>query len=433
MQSSLLEIFNKIGKVIQILHNKQKLRKYHLLIENIKPIEIISYIFTIIFNVILIIFTTNNDYENCSSAKRTSCSFIKSNNNKIKYKYIYEKIQFVINCLIYIKLFIYFLIFILTVMKRYKIIKNSMTSKAELLIEEYKEKKMKKYEGSLLYHILNDIIYKSINSYNYIIVLLYRSKGLNIIFDFDVLFLLIDITISVLSIFITPFLQIFSLFDIIRLNSFLKNIVYVLFKQINKFFFMIYALLIIIFIFSVFEFLFMREYYYSNDYMNISDNEINLYCDTIYYCFISIIHYGINPNNILLIGSHINRNDSIFYIKLIIDLLLFCVFFSFTASIFLSVVVNSFKEFNEIITENQKFIKERCFICGISRYKLDREDKGCIYHYKREHNIFSYIYFLAALKNKKMEECDGVEKYVKKCLEKQKLIFLPNYNNSQKN
>ena len=29
-------------------------------------------------------------------------------------------------------------------------------------------------------------------------------------------------------------------------------------------------------------------------------NSFNLYCDTIYYCFISIIHYGINPNNILL-------------------------------------------------------------------------------------------------------------------------------------
>ena len=432
-QSSLREIFNKIENVIQILINKQKLRKYHLLIENIRPIEIISYIFTIIFNIILLIFTTNNDIENCSNTKRASCTFITSTDNKIKYKYIYENINYIIFLIIYIKLFIYFLIFILTIMKRYKIIKNYMASKAELIIEEYKQNKMKKYEGSLLYHRLNDIIKKPFNSYNYIIVLLYKSKGLNIIFDFDILFLLIDITFSFLSIFISPFLQVFSLFDIIRLNSFLKNILYILFKQINKSFFMIYALFIIIFIFSVFEFLLMREYYYSNDYMNIEDNEINLYCDTIYYCFISILHYGINPNNILLIGSNISRNNSIFYIKLVVDLLLICIVFSYGSSTFFSIVINSFKEFNEIMNEKKKIINQKCFICGISKYKLDREEKGWIYHYKREHNIFSYIYFLAALKNKKIEHCDGIEKYVKKCIEKHELIFLPNYNISQKN
>ena len=116
-----------------------------------------------------------------------------------------------------------------------------------------------------------------------------------------------------------------------------------------------------------------------------------------------------------------------------VDLLLICIVFSYGSSTFLSIVINSFKEFNEIMNEKKKTINQKCFICGISRYKLDREEKGWIYHYKREHNIFSYIYFLAALKNKKIEHCDGIEKYVKKCIENHELIFLPNYNSSQKN
>ena len=320
---------------------------------------------------------------------------------------------------------LYFLIFIFTILKRYETIKNNMSSKAEQLIDEYKEKKMKKYEGSLLYHLLNDFNKSSINSYSYILVSLYNSKGLNLIFDFEIIFLMINIIISFLSIFISPFLQLFSLFDILRLNSFLRDILFIIFRQIKKIFTMIYVLLIIIFIFSIIQFILMREYYYSNDYMNIQDNEINLYCDTIYYCFISILHYGINPNNILLIGSDINRKNSLYFIKLAIDLFLFCVVFSFSTSIFLSIIINSFKEFYEIINEKQKSIKERCFICGMPKYRLDREKKGWIYHYKREHNIFSYIYFLVELKNKKFDDCDGVEKYVKKCIEKEELIFLP--------
>ena len=425
-QSSLREILNNIDRIIAILNHKQKLRKYHILIENLRPIEIISYILTIIFNLILIIFTTNNDIENCPNDKRSFCSYISSSNNKeIKYTYLYEIIEYIINIIMYMKLFLYVLIFILTIIKRYIIIKNNMNNKADTLIEEYKERKMKKYEGSLLYHVLNDINKSAINSYNYLLISLYKTKGLNIIFDFDVILLLIDITISVLSIFISPFLQVLCLFDIIRLNSFLFNIIYILFKQISKFFFMIYMLLIVIFIFSVAEFMLMRDYYYSNDYMNILDNDINLYCDTIYYCFISILHYGINPNNILLVGGTIKRSDSSFYLKLVIDLFLFCITFSIIGSIFLGVVINSLREFKEIMNEKQKTIKERCFICGLPKYKLDRQEKGWIYHYKREHNVFSYIYFLVDLKNKNLEACDGIEKYVKKCIEKEDLIFLP--------
>lgn len=424
-QSSIREIFQNIEKIVQILDYKQKLRQYHLLFENIKPVEMLSYLVTFILNIILLSFITNNDIEECQNNKRYSCLYVNKTDDRKKYKYLYSNIHEIINGLIYLKLVLYIIITVLTILKKYKMITNKMINKADLLIEEYKENKMKKYEGSLLYHVLKEFNISAINTYYFILVSLYKVKGLNIIFDFDVIVLLINIVLSFLSIFITPFFQIFTLLEIIRLSSFLNNIVFILFKNIKKLFFMIYSLLIIYFLFSVFEFLYMRKYYYSTDYMNIQDNELNLYCDTIYYCFISILHYGINPNNILLIGGNINRSDSIFFVKLVIDLILYMIFFSLLISIFFGIIINSLKEFNEIMNEKQKSINERCFICGMSRYKLDREEKGWIYHYKREHNIFSYIYFLSELQNKKFDECDGVEKFVKNCIQKEELIFLP--------
>jgi len=424
-QSSIREIFQNIENIIQILDYKQKLRKYHLLFENIKPVGMISYLITFILNIILISFITNNDTEQCSNNKRYSCIYISSTKDRKKYKYAYSNIDQIINGSIYLKLALYIIILVLTILKKYKMVTNNMISKADLLIEEYKENKMKKYEGSLLYHVLKEFNISAINTYYFILVSLYKVKGLNIIFDFDIFVLLLNIVLSFLSIFISPLFQIFTLLEILRLSSSMNNIIYILLKNIKKLFFMLYNLLIIYFLFSVFEFLYMRKYYYSTDYMNILDNELNLYCDTIYYCFISILHYGINPNNLLLIGGNINRKDSIFFIKLVIDIILYMIIFSLLISIFFGIIINSLKEFNEIMNEREKSINERCFICGISRYKLDREEKGWIYHYKREHNIFSYIYFLSELQNKKFDECDGVEKFVKNCIQKDELIFLP--------
>ena len=403
-KSNLLGILHKIQNLIQILNSNQKLRKYHLLFENIRPIEIISYIFSIAFNLILLIFIKNDDFENCSNWQRTSCIFINQSENKEKYKYRYNVIYYIINGLILTKIVLYFITFVLTIIKEYKLIKNNMNNKAELLIEEYKNNKMEKYEGTLLYYLLDKFNKSSINAYKYIIISLYKSKGFNIIFDFDIFFIMIDILFSFLSLFISPFFLIFSLFDIIKLNSFLRHLFIILIRQTSKFFYIIYILLIVVFIFSVIEFLFMREYYYSNDYKNISDNEINLYCDTIYYCFISILHYGINPNNIILIGSDISRKNNIFFVKLVIDVFLFCIVFSFSSSLFLSIIINSLKEFKEIIKEKKDAFQERCFICGLSSHKLDRREKGWIYHYKKEHNIFSYIYFLFEIKNKNNNE-----------------------------
>jgi hypothetical protein len=82
---------------------------------------------------------------------------LKQTKDRKRYKYLYSNIYGIINGLIYLKLVLYIIILVLTILKKYKMITNNMISKADLLIEEYKENRMKKYEGSLLYHVLKVI------------------------------------------------------------------------------------------------------------------------------------------------------------------------------------------------------------------------------------------------------------------------------------
>ncbi len=55
------------------------------------------------------------------------------------------------------------------------------------------------------------------------------------------------------------------------------------------------------------------------------------------------------------------------------------------------------------VDENQAGM---CFICGIESSQFDRA-KGFRIHYKEEHNMWNYLYFLAYLKEKDENEYTG--------------------------
>ncbi len=42
-----------------------------------------------------------------------------------------------------------------------------------------------------------------------------------------------------------------------------------------------------------------------------------------------------------------------------------------------------------------------------------------------EHNLYNYLNYIIYIKNKNIDECDGVEKYVKECIIQGKTDFFP--------
>jgi hypothetical protein len=49
-----------------------------------------------------------------------------------------------------------------------------------------------------------------------------------------------------------------------------------------------------------------------------------------------------------------------------------------------------------------------CFICGIERNTLDREEDGFEHHKDNYHNVFSYMEFLIHLENSKKSNLSGI-------------------------
>lgn len=50
---------------------------------------------------------------------------------------------------------------------------------------------------------------------------------------------------------------------------------------------------------------------------------------------------------------------------------------------------------------------------------------GWLHHIYLEHNVYNYLDFLIYIKNRDMNDCNGIEKYVKELMEAHKTDFLP--------
>ena len=208
-------------------------------------------------------------------------------------------------------------------MNQYPLIFNRLEKKANELNLKYKEEKIQKYSGSILFFFLYEFLDKISSDHKYLWIKLYKTKGINLIFDLDVCFFILDFIISILGIFITPFFSILQLLDIIRLNKSLQNIIRALSNNLKQILSTFVLLTILIYIYSVFEFFTLRSYFSSVDYMgSLRDEvEVNSYCDNIYNCFLSVLHIGITTNSGLsVIGGELSRNDKEYFKKYLIDI-----------------------------------------------------------------------------------------------------------------
>ena len=70
---------------------------------------------------------------------------------------------------------------------------------------------------------------------------------------------------------------------------------------------------------------------------------------------------------------------------------------------------------------------EVCFICGIDKLTFDRNDTdhGFAKHIRTEHNMWNYLYFFIYLWEQDKDDDDGLEQYVRRCLDANDISWFP--------
>ncbi|KRX06791.1 MIR motif [Pseudocohnilembus persalinus] len=94
--------------------------------------------------------------------------------------------------------------------------------------------------------------------------------------------------------------------------------------------------------------------------------------------------------------------------------------------IFSGIIIDKFSDLRQSEQQKLKDIKEICFICGHTRELFDRKsDVGFSNHWKNDHYLWNYVFYLAFLDDKDKNEYTGIEQYVYDCRKSHDTSYFP--------
>ena len=172
------------------------------------------------------------------------------------------------------------------------------------------------------------------------------------------------------------------------------------------------SLLGVIFIFgyAIFGFWFLDDMYVNGD------NERT--CSSMLQCFIVTLDDGFRKwagiGEVTADPSYESHTRLRFITKAFWELSNYIIVGNIFLSLILAVIIETFSTLRRMKKEQEHDMHNKCYICGIERWKLDKNGKGFIKHISNEHNLWDYIYYLYMLEKKDPLEYNGIETYVVK-------------------
>lgn len=149
-------------------------------------------------------------------------------------------------------------------------------------------------------------------------------------------------------------------------------------------------------------------------------------CSTLVYCLMSTASFGMRSGG--GVGDALWQryiSDEYYWFRYWFDFTFFMIINIILMNIFFGIIIDSFADKRSGSADIVAEVEGYCFICGISKSKFEIENKPWHEHIYTEHNLHSYYAFIIYVQGKNMSECSGVEKWVKKCLENDNILFFP--------
>ncbi|KAJ1400838.1 hypothetical protein B484DRAFT_241022 [Ochromonadaceae sp. CCMP2298] len=107
--------------------------------------------------------------------------------------------------------------------------------------------------------------------------------------------------------------------------------------------------------------------------------------------------------------------------------LLFFVCILLVLNILKGITIDTFVELRKELEERLEDTTEKCFICGIDKNTFNRTlDRDAFeQHTKVDQNLWAYIYFIIYIWEQDKDDDDGLESFVRNCIENDDLFWFP--------
>ena len=369
-------------------------------------VQIASYIYFLIFN-LLILFTLEGDTQhNQSEGDLGEVIQVRRENRKAITKLIYSslsKYADIYNYMCYFGCFINgFFIFVWTYFRL------PLYFQVDRL-KYMKIHKIQKEEQLSFFQRLYIVIFMTILDRGYILTL---------IFEF---FVSLIGSILVKGEIIYAFL----LLPIIDLNKLVKNIIVsvkLFYGEVSlTFFFMA----IIIFIFSNFAF-----FFFNDDYKKEIEYKDDNLCKTLAFCFLNAMDSGLRARGgIGDSGRKISfKKERGHYLKRIIMDDFFFILIVITAiDLVFGIIIRAFANLRDNEQKHDNDRKNHCFICHVNKNSLEKNRQNFEEHRNKIHYLWNYVDYMITLKFADVHDLNAINSYAAEKLFNKDISWLPTY------
>ena len=223
------------------------------------------------------------------------------------------------------------------------------------------------------------------------------------------LYYLVYVLMACISIQVDHILP-FFLLDVVIKNSYAMDVMIAVFYPIKQ---LVIAVILFLFVMYIFGISMFLEPSLNEGLMYSED------CATLWSCYKFVAGYGISAD----MNDYLQRLNDQWYFMTAFDL---CTRFVLH-NVVMGIIVDTFSELREEKIERLRDTTETCFICGFDKQVFDRdkESEGFNVHVKKEHCMWNYIYFMIYIWQQDKDDDDGLEQYVRRCIEANDISWFP--------
>jgi len=189
---------------------------------------------------------------------------------------------------------------------------------------------------------------------------------------------------------------------------------------------------LILLLFVVYCFAFITfQFEYENFKNSITMNKGSDVCETLWRCFAMSVASGLRAGGGL--GEYITgisqpqiADQADMSTRYLLDFAFYVFVIIILMNIVFGIIIDTFSELREEKNEKLDDTTGRCFICGIDKNVFDSKG-GAVYpkHIESEHNMWAYLKFMILIWKQDRDDDDGLEQFVRHCLENNDLDWFP--------
>jgi len=151
-----------------------------------------------------------------------------------------------------------------------------------------------------------------------------------------------------------------------------------------------------------------------------------LFCDNMWQCFLTTLNAGLRAGggigDVILADTF---NWANYAPKVVFDLSFFIIITTIGLNIIFGIIVDTFSELRDERYRIMEDMQSLCFICSLSSHDFERKAAGFEYHVKKEHNMWSYLFFEIYLSMKNRSEYTAFEAYIADQIERDEINWFP--------